>query len=143
MLSRARGVTLLELLIVVTIVAILASIAYPSYRDQMRKTRRGDTQGALVGFASAMERYFTENSTYLGAAAGGGDTGTPRIFAGEAPLDGTTKYYDLTIQAATANTYTLAAAPKGAQAGDPCGTLTLTHQGVRAPATAGGISCWH
>jgi len=65
--------------------------------------------------------------------------GAPAIYASEAPLDGRTKYYDLTIQAATASSYTIAAAPKNAQAGDTCGTLTLTHTGARGAAQA---DCW-
>jgi type IV pilus assembly protein PilE len=135
-------------MITVAIVAIVASIAYPSYQEQVRKTRRADAQGALMGFANAMERYFTVNNTYLGAANGGGNTGAPAstLYKSEAPLDGNTKYYDLTIQAATASTYTLNAARKNAQASDRCGTLTLTNTGVRgiSGAVAGvtAADCW-
>jgi type IV pilus assembly protein PilE len=137
--KSGAGFSLIELMVAVAIVGILAMVAYPSYQNQVQRTRRADAQGALMGLAGALERHFTVNNTYLGAAAGGGDTGAPAIYPTEAPLDGNTKYYDLTIQAATASTYTIAAAPKGAQAGDGCGTLTVTHTGVRGAAQA---DCW-
>lgn len=141
MSRKTPGFTLIELMITVAIVAILASIAFPSYQSQMRKTRRADAQGALMGLANAMERFFTEKNTYLGAASGGANTGAPAIFATQAPIDGATKYYDLSINAATATTYTIQAAPiaGSAQAGDSCGTLSLTSTGVRSPSTTG---CW-
>ena len=95
----------------------------------MRKARRADARGAMEGFAQAMERHFTANNTYLGAASGGGNTGAPGIYPTEAPLDGGTKYYDLNIQAATATTYTLRATPKNGQAGD--GMLELDNTGAK------------
>ena len=131
---------MIELVTVVTIVGILAAIAYPNYEESVRKSRRADAKGALLGLANAMERHFTENNTYLGAA-GGGNTGPPAIFPTQAPLDGTTKHYNLSITAATQTTYTLAAAPisGGPQANDKCGTLTVSQTGAKGAATT---DCW-
>ncbi len=119
-------------MIVVAIVGILAAVAYPAYQDQVKKARRADAQGVLMSFANTMERYYTENNNYTGAAGTAGtpaDTGAPRIFETEAPLDGSTKYYDLTIKAATASTYTLCADPKNGQLGD--GGLSVDSIGNR------------
>jgi type IV pilus assembly protein PilE len=128
-IRRSNGFTLIELMIVVAIVGILAMVAYPSYDSSIKKTRRADAQGALQGLAQAMERHFTSNNTYLGAATGGGNTGAPGIFPSESPLDGSTKFYNLTISAATATTFTLRAAPKGGQAGD--GNMELDNTGAK------------
>lgn len=118
-------------MIVVAILGLLAAIAYPGYASYVTKARRSDVQGALLGFASAMEGHHTTNNSYRGAADGGGDTGPPAIYAKEAPVSGSTKYYDLTIVApVTASAYTLRATPKGAQAGD--GFLELTSTGIRS-----------
>lgn len=129
--KKRNGFTLIELMIAVAIVGILAAIAYPSYQQQVRKTRRADAQGALMGLANAMERSFTEQNTYAGAAQAGTLPQPPQasLYPSQAPLDGATKYYDLTIQAADASSYTLRATPKGAQTGD--GYLELTNTGVR------------
>ena len=51
-------------MIVVAIVAILAAIAYPSYRDQIERTRRADAQAVLMQAAQFMERIYTENGCY-------------------------------------------------------------------------------
>lgn len=124
------GFTLIELMVVIAIVGILAAIAFPAYTNYVENSRRSDAQSALTAFSAAMERYYTDNrSSYLGAASGGSDTGPPTIFATEAPLEGTTKFYDLTINAATRNSYTLLAIPKGPQSGD--GNLRLLSNGVR------------
>ena len=145
-MKKQQGVSLLELMIVVVIIGIIASIAYPSYQESVRKTRRADCGGALTGLGSAMERYFTVNSTYLGAAAAGADTGAPAVFPSTCPSDGSTATYNLTIQAATASTYSLRAAPIGVQAGDKCGTLTLTNTGLKGvTGQSTGITwqqCW-
>lgn len=145
-----KGFTLIELMVIVGLIAILSTLAYSSYGEAARKARRGDAQAALTGLAGAMQRYYTEQtpSTYLGAAAGGGNTGAPAIFPTQSPLDGANKSYNLTIQAATASTYTLNAAPISGtdQASDKCGTLTVTSTGQRG--ISGGASgvvwqdCW-
>lgn len=124
-----KGFTLIELMIVVAIVGIIAAIAYPSYTGYVERARRSDAQGALMGLAAAMERHRASNGNYQGAASGGGNTGAPAIFPDEAPIDGSTKYYDLTIEDADATSYSLQATPKNAQAGD--GILTLDHTGRR------------
>jgi len=134
------GFTLIELMIVVAIIGILAAIAYPSYTEQVRKTRRADCAGELVGLGNAMERFFTENGTYLGASVGGnaGD-----IYPAQCPIDGGTAYYNLAIANQTASTFTIQAVPTGPQAADKCGTLTYTSTGVKGNSAGLGLEeCW-
>ncbi len=127
--NKHKGFTLIELMIVVAVIAILAAIGYPAYTESTKKARRADAKSALMGFAQSMERHYTANNTYEGAASGGNDTGAPDIFPTEAPLDGSTKFYNLTINAADASSFTLRATPKGGQAGD--GILEITNTGVK------------
>ena len=135
MLNKSAGVTLIELLTVMVIVAILAAIAIPSYSNHMGKTRRKDAQTALMGLAQAMERHYTEKNTYTSAANGdptsdvNGVAPVDTVFKSEAPLDSTQKYYDLRITAATSAAFTLRAIPKNGQAGD--GILELNSMGVQ------------
>jgi type IV pilus assembly protein PilE len=104
----------------------------PSYTDHVSKTRRADAQGALMGLSNAMERFFTQNSTYVGAATPPLPAAPlPAIFPSQSPIDGGTPYYDLTIRAATATTYTLRAAPIAGTGQAMDGLIELDSTGVR------------
>lgn len=128
---RSSGFTLVELMIVVAIIGILAAIVYPSYVTTIENNRANDAQGGLVSFANAMEKRYTRQNTFLGAAVGGADVGAPaaNLFPSELPIDGDRKYYDLTIAASGVNTFTLQATPKNAQAGT--GFLQIDSTGAR------------
>lgn len=145
-MNKQRGFSLMELMIVVAIAGIIGAVAYPSYMEQVRKTRRADCSGALVSLGSSLERFYSVNSTYLGAAAAGANTGAPAVYATSCPVDGGTPNYNLTIQAATASTYALRAVPVGDQTKDKCGTLTFSNTGLKGVtgATAGFTwqKCW-
>ncbi|MFK5950061.1 MAG: type IV pilin protein, partial [Methylococcales bacterium] len=130
-LKSQKAFTLIELMVVVAIIGILAGIAYPAYQDSVRKSRRADAKGALLGFANAMERHFTETNSYCGAGtttvgACLAATGAPTIYSTKSPIDGTTAYYNLTLTPSatttvttiTQTTYNLRATPIGPQAGD-------------------------
>lgn len=141
-MKKQQGFNLVELMIVVAVVGIITAFAYPSYQEQVRKSRRADCSGALASFASTMERFYTVNNTYRGAAAGGADTGAPAIFPATCPVDGGAATYNLTIQAANASTFEVRAAPTGAQANDKCGTLTLTGTGLKGINGAAAGKTW-
>ncbi|WP_284285556.1 type IV pilin protein [Marinibactrum halimedae] len=137
----ARGFTLIEVMIVVAIVAILAAIAFPSYQSHVDKSSRADAQGALMNFAQAMERHFTNNGTYIGADGSMDEITTdtaPTIFPTQAPLDGGNKMYNLVLRMVTANTYILAAVPIGGGRMEGNGTLALTNTGLRGWDRGGG-----
>ena len=147
---KNKGFTLVELVVVVAVIGILASVAIPSYQDNVKSSRRSDAQGALLGFAQAMERSFTEEGTY--AKADGTDSDitaltAPTIFVTEAPIDGGSKFYDLRIVSADGSSYTLRAIPKNAQ--DDDGFLEISSTGEKkwdsdnsGAATGTNELCW-
>ena len=145
---RQGGFTLIEVMITVAIIAILAAVAYPSYIDQVRRGNRAEAKGVLLENAQFLERNYTVNSCYHRTdAACATTTANVTLPLTQAPATGTAKYtiavdYDLDVAAcARGDCFTLSAAPTGSMTGDPCGTLTLTHTGVRG---AGGdlATCW-
>lgn len=144
--KRQSGITLIELMVVIVIIGILAAVAYPSYTDNVRDSRRAECTGALSSLANAMERFYSVNGDYLGAAAAGANTGAPAVYTATCPADGGDATYNLTIAAATASTYQLRATPVGAQANDECGSLSLTSTGVKGVIGAdAGVTwqdCW-
>ena len=61
------GFSLLELLVVMVIVGILSSVAYPSYLDSVRQANRSEAIAELQGILAAQERYFLANREYATA----------------------------------------------------------------------------
>lgn len=63
--ALARGFTLIELMITVAIVAVLGAVAYPSYQESVRKSRRAEARVALMEVLQQQERYMTQYNRYL------------------------------------------------------------------------------
>lgn len=136
---RLRGVTLIELMIVVLIVGILAGIAYPSYQNQVRETRRTDGKTALLDTAQRLERCYTRYNSYNDA---GCDVAGDLAGAG---FDSAEDWYVITASAINASAFQLLATAQDDQANDTdCGNLILTNTGVQG--SQGGTTdpndCW-
>ena len=122
----ACGFTLVELMVTVAIVAILFSIAVPSYSLYMKRSRRGEAEGALMDIAQREQTYLLDQRAY---AVGAGAVATLTTL----PAD-VNAYYTVTINpGATAVSFIATATPKAgtAQAGDP--TLTIDNTGAKTP----------
>lgn len=61
-MRKETGVTLMELIIVIAIIAILASVGYPNYVRLKQETRRADGQTSVVATEGIVERYLAENN---------------------------------------------------------------------------------
>lgn len=131
-----RGFSLIELLIALTILAIVAAFAVPSYGAYVTETRRSDAHIALIRVAQQQEQFHSLNSNYATALT---DLGA----AGQSAQG----YYTLSLANVGCTTgyvgcFQVTATAVGAQASDtPCATLSLDQSGLRS-ATGGGTECW-
>lgn len=148
-LAPTRGFTLIELVIAVAIVAILAAIALPSYRESTARSQRNSAKAVLLENAQWLERQYTVSNRYDKKGDSGGTTiNSAALPITESPRDSGSKTYDVTFADGypTASEYTLKATPKGSMNGDKCGTLTLDQAGNRGLVnqTAGvtAAECW-
>lgn len=154
---HASGFTLIELMIVVAIVAILASIALPSYNSYIAKARRADARTQLLAAAQFMQRFYAANDRFdqdrVSNSVLGSGVGMPDSLR-KSPADGTALYqlntaittagsYTATV---TTSAYTLTMAPitGGSAATDACGLFTITSEGKRGVtnATKTRDDCW-
>lgn len=133
----AAGVTLIELLIAVGIVAILSAIAYPSYQRYVARTHRDAAAACLSQYAQFMERYYTTNMRYTG-------TGSVPSLPCRQENDLNRRYLVQLRSGATESTYTVEAIPTDLQRdldALQCGTLSIDQTGTRRAGTA-GAACW-
>ena len=140
--KRQWGLTLVEVMVVVAVLAILSAIAYPLYTDQVHKTRRNDARNALAQIALAQERYYTVNGQYT-AAIKNDLVSLPTFLR-----DGDTReqFYTIGITVPAGNAaYTLTATPvagKGQSKDKDCTSLTLDQTGYENATGDDPDKCW-
>lgn len=130
-----HGFTLIELMIVIAVVAILAAIGYPSYQEQVAKSRRADVQRALMEAEQYMRRYFNARDTFEGASLPAALAASPRAGSGAASynivLIENINTVVATTTALSASSFTLRAVRTGVMLTDKCGDLNVTNTGVK------------
>ncbi len=143
---RQRGVTLIELLIVVAIVALISSIAYPSYTRYVVKTKRTVAQSALMRVADRQQQFFMDNKRYAANLTALGFPADPWVVDddGKSTVAGDVDaIYSVSLANVAATTYTANAAPINQQLSRDtyCGTLNLDQSGVKDK-TGASDDCW-
>jgi type IV pilus assembly protein PilE len=136
MRNNEAGFNLVELMVVVAVVAILASIALPSYRQYVLQTNRTDAVRGLTLNAQIMQRCYSQNFTFNLAAC-----------TNPLALISANNNYNLTFGNVTNNTYTLTATPRGVQVKDTtCASFTLDQTGRQTALDSGNnnqsLTCW-
>ncbi len=125
---RARGFSLIELMIVLVIIGVLSAIAYPAYQDYVRRANRSTAQSFMMTIAARQEQYLLTNRSYAAT------TGALNLTA---PTE-TNGRYTFAIALPTPTSYTITATVTGNQAvTNKFGDLTLGSDGVKGSQYAG------
>ena len=125
-MKKQKGFTLIEVMVVVVIVAILATIAIPSYREYVIRGHRRAAQAAMMDLAVRQQQFFVANRVY----AAGDETANDLDYA--LPAEVAENYdFDMVAPDVLPPTFAITFTPKGAQLKD--GALTLNSAGVKGP----------
>jgi len=131
-----RGLTLIEIMVVLALVGILASIVLSSYQSNASKTRRYAAQSCLMEQAQYMQRYYTTASnpmTYQGAS-----------LPAASCMTNLASYYAFSLTSAS-QSFSVQAVASGTQAGDTsCRTLALNQAALQSSSSASAATtgCW-
>ena len=134
--GRAGGITLIELIIVITTLAVLLGLAVPIYRDYVVRANRTEALDILLSAAACQERIHTTRKLYDATRCNSHNFTSPN------------GQYKITMATSNADqNYTMTATPQSRQqATDSCGKLTLTDQGIRGSSKTTDVKkvadCW-
>lgn len=141
--KEQNGFTLIELMITVAVVGILASIAYPSYAEYIRRGHRNEAKAGLQQAALWMERAATANGIYPITSDSTQKTAMDKMLG-----QYSSAYYTLSFSSSDTSSFVLQAIPQGGQASDKCKTLTFNQAGLmgangKTQGTSGyDADCW-
>jgi type IV pilus assembly protein PilE len=121
-MRKSKGFTLIELMVVLAIVAILATIAYPSYREFVKRGNRRAAQSVMMDIVNREHQYFVANRVYADSAA----------LNFTLPPDVLENYtYAIALDAGPPPGFTVNFTAVGGQASD--GNLSVDSVGVKTP----------
>ncbi len=131
--KKNSGFTLIEIMIAITIIAILSAIAYPNYSEYVNRSRRADGQEALMSAMQKQEVFYANNAIYATNNAALGITGTSE--------DG---FYAITFNnPCDAIVCTMTATPLGVQLVDKVNSFTLSSRGLKTSVYEGSnMNTW-
>jgi len=140
-INHHGGFTLIELMIVVAIVGILATIAYPSYQDYVRRAARAEARAKMLNMVLLQERNFSDRGAYVAVASGPLTDGWQT--ANWSGSSYNSRKYDVTATVGNpANTFTVTATPSNGFSEPACGALSVTSDGTRSSSAGDFATCW-
>lgn len=140
-ISKQKGFSLIELMIVVAIIGILAAIAFPSYQDSVRETRRVEAKSVILEAAARQEKFFSQQYAY--ATTMNSTAALPGLGYSANPFITDSGFYSVAVATTTSPAaFTITATAIGAQAADDCKTLSLTNTGVKGATGSTVAECW-
>ncbi len=127
---HSRGWTLVELLLALALIGLISGWALPIAQGMLQRTQRSQARLSLLSTAHCLERYASAQGRY------------PNTLPATAWETSGLNYQ--IVYTGENQTFLLLAVPQRSQAGDPCGTLSLDHQGVRGVRLAqwSAEMCW-
>lgn len=134
--ARQRGVTLIELMIVVVIVGILASVAYPSYQQYILRSKRSEGKALLMDIVARQERFYFDNNRYT-------DDLTDLGFASENPSSAEDNYEASVAEGESGEietSYAITVTPVFDDS--ECGALILDSRGTQSSSNGELERCW-
>jgi type IV pilus assembly protein PilE len=144
--QKQTGVTLIELMIVIVILALVVGFAYPSYMNYVVDTKRTAATSILLQVADRQQQFFMDNKRFANDLTNLGFANNPLVIADDgrtmANAADSASTYSVALTNVTATTYTITAAPLNNQAARDaeCGSLTLNQTLTKG--SNGGSDCW-
>ena len=140
------GVTLIELMVVVAIVAAIFAFAFPSYERYIVRAKRAVGQNVLMQVADRQQQFFMDNKRFAANLAELGFGANPYVVDddGASTVAGDVDaVYSVSLSNVTATTWTATATPLNGQLSrdTDCGNLTITQAGAKGR-TGAGDNCW-
>ena len=131
---KLRGVTFIEIMIVVVLIGIMTAIAYPNYRQFVARAKRTEARAALLKIATNQERFYLQNNSYT--------TDMMQLgFPVGAAFISDSDSYSISVTAADANNFTAVATYQRLDdEADKCLTFQIDGRGVRT--SAPHADCW-
>ena len=139
MRGNARGFTLIELMITVSIIGVLAAIALPTYFEQIQRSKLNDGITKLSDAKSKMDKFFFDQRTYQNAAGNACGITFPAVA-------GKDDFFIITCAAPTPTTYLITATGVPANGLSALFIYTVANNGLKSSSGPGGWAgaptCW-
>lgn len=145
-MNNSRGLTLVELMIVIAVLSILTAVAYPMYTQQVQKSRRAEARSMAMKLAFAEEQYRSLRGNYLNVSdlSDISNLGLDDDEWNTASGQGLFHYYDFAVTNANATQFRISITPRGTQTADStkCSAFRLDQLLNKTATGTLGNDCW-